>query len=171
MSRIPVVLALVLAVAAAGACARGTPASPARVEPVETSAGLAPVAAPVEVSAAAVLRAWDDERAEAWARGDPARLMVLYTPGSVAGRRDRAMLRAWGARGLVVRGLRTQLLAVRELRHTWSTWTLQVTDRLAGGVAVGRGLRRPLPVDEATTRIVELRRLGGRWRVSAVWLP
>jgi len=78
------------------------------------------------------------------------------------------MLRAWGARGLVVRGLRTQLLAVHELRHTRSSWTLQVTDRLAGGVAVGRGVRRPLPVDEATTRIIELRRTGGYWLVSAV---
>ena len=161
MSRIPLVLILVLAV---GACAREAPAAPPRVEPVETTAAWAPAApAPVEV-----LRAWDAQRARAWARGDPRLLSTLYTPGSVAGRRDRSMLRAWAARGLVVRGLRTQLLAVHELRHTRSTWTLQVTDRLAGGVAVGRGVRRPLPVDEATTRIIELRRTGGHWLVSAV---
>jgi hypothetical protein len=161
MPRVPLVLALVLAV---GACAREAPAAPALVEPVETSAVGAPAAPPpVEV-----LRAWDAQRAEAWARGDPGLLARLYTPGSMAGRRDRAMLRAWGARGLVVRELRTQLLAVRELRHTRLTWTLQVTDRLAGGVAVGHGIRRPLPIDQATTRIVVLRRLGGHWRVSAV---
>ena len=48
------------------------------------------------------------------------------------------MLRAWADRGLVVRGLHTQLLAVREVARTRSTWTLRVTDRLVGGVAVGR---------------------------------
>ena len=78
------------------------------------------------------------------------------------------MLRAWEARGLVVRGLRTQLLEVRELSHTRSTWTLQVTDRLAGGVAEGRGVHRQLPVDEATTSVIELRNVGGRWLVSSV---
>jgi hypothetical protein len=78
------------------------------------------------------------------------------------------MLRAWVARGLVVRGMATQLLAVREVRLTASTWTLRVTDRLVGGDAVGRGARRPLPHDAPTTRTVELRRVGGSWLVSAV---
>jgi hypothetical protein len=78
------------------------------------------------------------------------------------------MLRAWSARGLVVRGLRTQLLLVRVLGHRASSWTLLVTDRLAGGVAVGAGLHRPLPRDQATTRTVRLRRVGGRWRVVSV---
>ena len=55
---------------------------------------------------------WDAARAEAWADGDVRRLGELYTPDSVAGRRDRAMLRAWLARGLVVRGLTTQVLAL-----------------------------------------------------------
>ena len=77
------------------------------------------------------------------------------------------MLRAWADRGLVVRGMRTQLLAVHELAHTRSTWTLQVTDRLVGGVAVGIGVRRLLPGDEATTRTVWLRlaaAAGRPWR-------
>ena len=67
------------------------------------------------------------------------------------------MLRAWTSRGLAVEGLRTQLLAVRELARTRSTWTLLVTDRVVGGVAVGPDVRRPLPRDEATTRTVRLR--------------
>ncbi len=134
------------------------------VEPVEIAATQAPAGPPpVEV-----LRAWDARRAEAWARGDARLLSRLYTRDSVARRRDRAMLRAWTGRGLVVRGLQTQLLAVRELRRTPWTWTLQVTDRLAGGVAVGSGVRRPLPRDEATTRTIEFRRVGGRWLVAAV---
>jgi hypothetical protein len=115
-----------------------------------------------------VIRSWDVRRAEAWARGDPAVLATLYTADSVAGRHDRAMLRAWAARGLVVRELRTQLLAVHELAHTRSAWTLRVTDRLVGGVAVGAGSRRPLPRDEATTRTIRLRLVDGAWRVASV---
>jgi hypothetical protein len=86
----------------------------------------------------------------------------------VAGRRDVAMIGAWAARGLVVRGMRTQLLAVYELARTRSTWTLLVTDRLVGGVAVGRELRRWLPRDDVTTRTVRLQRVGDRWRVASV---
>jgi hypothetical protein len=166
MSRKTIATAVLVA-ALAAACARETPAPAARVEaaePVEAAAGPAPAAPPpVEV-----LRAWDAQRAEAWARGDPSLLAALYTPGSVAGRRDRAMLRAWVSRGLVVRGLRTQLLAVREVRRSRASWTLRVTDRLTGGVAVGPGVRRPLPVDAATTHTVVLHRLGGRWLVASV---
>jgi hypothetical protein len=77
------------------------------------------------------------------------------------------MLRAWAARGLVARDLRTQLLAVRVLRHTRSAWTLLVTDRLVGGEAVGRGASRPLPRDGATTRTVRLRLVGARWLVAS----
>ena len=78
------------------------------------------------------------------------------------------MLRAWVAHGLVVRGLHTQLVAVQELAHTGSTWTLRVTDRLVGGLAVGPGVRRPLPRDGATTRTVRLRLVDGAWRVVSV---
>jgi hypothetical protein len=159
MSRKTLLPALVVATTAAWA-----PAAPAQVEPVETTAASAPAGPPpIEV-----LRAWDARRAEAWARGDPRLLSPLYTADSVAGRRDRAMLRAWSARGLAVRDLRTQLLAVHVLRHTRSAWTLLVTDRLTGGVAVGRGPSRPLPRDGATTRTVRLRWVDGGWRVAAV---
>jgi hypothetical protein len=78
------------------------------------------------------------------------------------------MLRAWVARGLAVRGLRTQLLAVRTVDHTRTTWTLEVTDRVLGGVAVGPGVRRPLPRDRPSTRVVRLRRVDGVWRVAWV---
>jgi hypothetical protein len=125
-------------------------------------------AAPAGPPPVAILRAWDADRARAWARGDQHLMRALYTPGSVAGRHDRAMLRAWTSRGLVVRRLRTQLVSVRVLAHYRSSWTLLVTDRLAGGVAVGAGLRRPLPRDQATTRTVRLLRVHGWWRVASV---
>ncbi len=166
MSRKTLLVPLLVAAVTTACGSAGTRAGtgPALVEPVEISAAGAP-AAPPPVQ---VLTAWDAQRAEAWARGDPKLLATLYTRGSVAGRHDRAMLRAWASRGLAVRDLRTQLLAVHELRHTASTWTLLVTDRLVSGEAVGSGVRRPLPRDGASTRVVRLRLVAGEWRVAAV---
>ncbi len=154
-------MTLLLAVAVAAA---NPPAGVPLVGPVDTTAAKAP-AGPAPV---VVLAAWDDRRAEAWARGSPRLLARLYTPDSVAGRDDRTMLRAWMRRGLSVHGLRTQLLSVDELAHTRSTWTLRVTDRLVGGVAVGSGVRLPLPADNASTRTVRLRLVDGQWRVAEV---
>ena len=161
MSRKTLLLALLVAVPATCVFARP---GPLLIEPVEIAAVRAP-AGPPPVEA---LRAWDAHRAEAWARGDVRLLSTLYTRDSVAGRRDRAMLRAWLARGLVVRGLQTQLLEVREVRRSASMWRLIVTDRLVGGLAVGTRVRRPLPHDAPTTRTVELRRVSGSWLVSSV---
>ena len=128
----------------------------------------APVTPPPEVPAAAVLHAWDDRRARAWAGGDPAALRDLYTAGSPAGRADRAMLRSWQERGLRVEGLRTQLISL--VVRGWSQGRLAVvvTERLAGGVAVGAGVRLPLPRDAVSTRTVVLRRVAGEWRVRSV---
>ena len=62
-----------------------------------------------------------------------------------------------------------QLLAVRVLAHGPGRWLLRVTDRLAGGEAVGYGVRVALPRDRASTRTVRLARGDdGRWRVVAV---
>jgi hypothetical protein len=122
-----------------------------------------------EVRAAAVLSAWDDRRAEAWAAGDAGALADLYTVRSSTGRADGAMLRTWTRRGLRVEGMRMQLLDL-DVRH-WShgRLSLVVTDRLAGGVAVGVGGGRvPLPRDEPSTRSVVLRRVAGEWRVRSV---
>ncbi len=141
-----------------------THAGPA--EPVGVLAAVLPALVwppPIEL-----LRAWDARRAEAWARGSPHLLRPLYTHGSQAGRRDRAMLRAWVGRGLTVTDLHTQLLAVRVLGRTASSWTLQVTDRVVGGTAAADGHRWPLPRDGATSRTVRLRWVQGAWRVAAV---
>lgn len=113
-----------------------------------------------------VLHAWDDRRAAAWAAADPAALAGLYTPGSAAGTRDVAMLRAWSARGLRVEGLRMQLLAVDVRRRTPERLVLAVTDRLVGAVAEPGGL--PLPRDRASRHVVTMRWVEGEWRVSSV---
>jgi len=116
----------------------------------------------------AVLHAWDVRRARAWARGDRAELRDLYVPGSLAGRRDVAMLDAWDERGLRVLGMRMQLLSADVRLETADRVRLVVTDRLASAVAVGRGTRVVLPRDAASTRTVLLRRWAGEWRVAEV---
>jgi hypothetical protein len=171
MARVSLLVAVTTTVVCVAAGVWGRVQPPA-VEPVEAPAGGAPARhRAIQPPAIQLLRAWDERRAEAWATGDLRRLAGLYTPASVAGRRDRAMLRAWLERGLVVRGMRTQLLEVRERQRTATSWTLQVTDRVVGATAVGDGLRLALPDDAATTRTVVLRRVRGRWRVAAVRPP
>jgi hypothetical protein len=115
-----------------------------------------------------VLHDWDRRRARAWASGDPRSLRALYTPASVAGRRDAGMLRRWTGRGLAVRGMRMQVLDGRVRVHSADRLVVEVTDRLIGAVAVGRGVRRELPADLASTWAVTLRRVAGEWRVAAV---
>ena len=119
------------------------------------------------VEAAAVLRAWDADRAEAWARGSVAALRRLYVEG--AGERDAALLRDYFRRGLTVRDLRVQVLALEVLRHRPGEWLLRVTDRVAAGVVTSRdGTQQPLPRDRATTRDVLLVRRDAGWRVAEV---
>ena len=127
--------------------------------------------------AADVLRAWDGRRAEAFAAGDLAALRRLYVPGSRAGTADRALLRGYLDRGLRVEGMRVQVLALDVLAQRPGTLRLRVTDRLVGAVAVGESGRVVLPRDEASTRVVVLRRVAatarpagspGPWRVASV---
>ena len=134
-----------------------------------------PVAA--ALPAADVLRAWDGRRAEAFAAGDLAALGRLYVPGSRAGTADRALLRGYLDRGLRVEGMRVQVLALDVLARRPGSLRLRVTDRLVGAVAVGESGRVALPRDEASTRVVVLRRLAatarpdgapGLWRVASV---
>lgn len=123
---------------------------------------------PREVRAAAVLRAWDKGRSRAYASGDVEGLARLYAPRSGAGRADVRLLRSYLDRGLRVTGLRVQVLSLQVLSHHRHRWTLRVTDRVAGGVAVGGGRRWSLPRDRASTSRVVLRRGAGGWRVAAV---
>ena len=174
MARSPVGLAVALAAVVACSCGTAVvgllrapaerPTAAVTARPVAAQ----PVAQPAAVPAADVLRAWDRARSHAWAAGDVRVLRELYTPGSVAGRRDVAMLRSYLDRGLVVQGLETQLLAVEELSRGPTRWVLRVTDRIASGTALGRGVQRALPQDGATTATLTLRRVGDGWRVASV---
>ena len=134
--------------------------------PVSRPSGAGPVLP--EVMALDLLRAWDARRARAWARGSPAALAGLYTPGSRTGLGDRRMLRAYADRGLRVTGLRMQVLAVEVRVAGQDRLVLRVADRLARGVARGRAGPVPLPTDRVSVRLVELRRVAGAWRVGEV---
>ena len=118
--------------------------------------------------AASALHVWDARRAAAYARGDAAALRRLYLPGSGAGARDVRVLEAYADRGLVVRGLRTQVLALEVRGSGPDRVRLEVTDRTVGARAVGGGVRAVLPRDAPSTRVVVLRALAGEWRVASV---
>lgn len=122
-----------------------------------------------DVPAADVLRAWDEQRAAAYAAGSVRRLRQLYVAGSAAARSDVHVLAAYRQRGLVVEGIRTQVLALRVLEQLPRRLRLRVTDRLAAAVAVGPGTRVVLPRDRPDTRrLTLLRGADGSWRVAAV---
>jgi len=114
---------------------------------------------------AAVLAAWDRQRAAAWAEADVEALRELYVDGSRTGAADARLLRHYRSRGLAVTGMATQVLALDVVERTGSRLVLVVTDRVVGGRAVGGGTPVALPADRASTRRVVLRREDGRWRV------
>ncbi len=145
------------------------PAVQPEAQPSGRTAAVARGAAGPAVSAeAAVLARWDARRATAYARGDPQRLRALYVRGSPAAVRDVAVLRSYLARGLRVRGLRMQMLAVEVREHRPGRIRLRVTDRAVGARAVGAGWSGPLPADQPTSRLVTLVRGQGSWQVSRV---
>jgi hypothetical protein len=84
-----------------------------------------------------VLHSWDARRAEAWAATDVVALRSLYVRGSGAGRADVRLLRAYEARGFVVRRLVTQIFAVSVLHRDLAWLRLGVFVGVAGGVVVG----------------------------------
>ena len=114
---------------------------------------------------AAVLAAWDERRAAAWAAGDEDELARLYVDGSRTGAADVRLLRHYRSRGLRVVGLTTQVLALDVVERTSARLVLVVTDRVVGGRAVGGGSPVALPADRASTRRVVLARDDGRWLV------
>jgi hypothetical protein len=121
-----------------------------------------------EQVAVAALRDWDERRAAAYARGDVAALRALYADGSAAGARDTRLLEEYVDRGLVVEGLRQQLLEVELLDDAPHRLTVRVRDRLAGASVVAAGRRVALPRDRPSTTDVVLVRQDADWLVWSV---
>jgi hypothetical protein len=120
------------------------------------------------VQALDVLRDWDGRRRRAWSAGDVDGLRELYVPGSVSGRRDVRMLRAYAARGLRVTGLRMQVRGAGLVRAGPGRAVVAVTERLVGAVARRGGRSVALPRDHYSHRLVRLRREAGEWLVVEV---
>jgi hypothetical protein len=169
--RLPVValvLALGLTVGVVGLTLvpSGSPAAPGRSVPSRSGVPVVD-----ERVAVAALHAWDERRAAAWAQGDRDALSRLYTRTSTAGRADARLLGLYAVRGLVVRHMRMQVLRLRVLVAQPSRIVLDVTDRLAGAVAVrvdDDRVRRALPADGPTSRRLVLRRDGEQWLMAGV---
>ena len=113
-----------------------------------------------------MLATWDERRSAAWAEGDAAALSRLYVDGSGAGAADVGLLQDYARRGLRVREMATQVLALRVAARSPGRLELVVTDRVVGAEAVGSGAPVSLPVDRPSTRRVVLVREGGRWVVE-----
>jgi hypothetical protein len=143
-------------------------AAPASVRPAPSQATARVRTTHEEAAAAAVLREWDERRAAAYAAGAVAALRSLYQPGSVVARADVRLLKGYLDRGLVVTGMRMQVLSLEVQRATGSLLRVRVTDRLVGAEARGSTGVLPLPRDSPTTRVVTLRRVEGEWRVVSV---
>ena len=120
------------------------------------------------VVASQVLHGWDARREAAWASADPAALRSLYVRGSGAGAADVRLLRAYDARGLVVRRIVTQVFALRVLHHDAAHLSLRVVDRVAGGVVRDSTRTRALGTTRPVVRVVVLRRVAGVWKVAEV---
>jgi hypothetical protein len=120
------------------------------------------------VEALEVLHDWDVRRARAWARADFDALRALYVRGSGAGHADARMLRAYRARGLVVRRLVTQVFAVRVLRSDGTALQVRVFDRVAGGEVLDHGDVVPLRSSPPATRTITFHPGAAGWRVADV---
>ncbi|MDP3894064.1 hypothetical protein [Nocardioides sp.] len=115
-----------------------------------------------------ILTAWDERRASAWAAGDLRGLRDLYVAGSGPAREDVRRLKAYLDRDLRVEDLRMQVLALSVVQRDERSMVLEVTERLAGGSAVGPVGRRSLPAGQTTTRTVRLVLHRGTWLVDEV---
>ncbi len=113
-----------------------------------------------------VLHGWDDRRTRAWSKSDPSALRSLYVPRSAAARSDVRLLRAYTARGLVVRRMVTQVFGVVVLRRDPDRLVLRVRDRVAGGIVVRRGRVWALPSTRPVVRRLEFRLVGGAWALA-----
>jgi hypothetical protein len=125
-----------------------------------------PVADVAPSRPAEILAAWDERRSEAWAEGSTEALRRLYAAGSRTGAADVRLLRRYLARGLVVEGMATQVLALGVVERGPERWVLVVTDRVVGARAVGGASPVALPADRASTRRIVLVRAGEEWVVA-----
>jgi hypothetical protein len=135
-----------------------------------TPPAVTPAAAAATIDWASILRALDQARSAAFARGDPAGLRAVYAPGAPALQRDQDVLARLTGAGLRAAGLRLTATTVTTADRSGDRVRLAVKDVMppyrlvdAGGAVVaerpGRGAR---------SWSVVLARAGDRWLVYDV---
>ena len=139
-----------------------------RASPEPSSAAVVSVAAEPAARGLEILHDWDLRRSRAWADGDVTALRGLYVAGSAVGALDSADLARWTRSGLRVVGLRQQVAAYHLAREAAGRLVVVVTDRTVGGVAVGGGVRTPVPASAWTTHRIGLVHSRTGWRVTEV---
>ena len=160
--------------AGVGLLLHGGSVAPVAHRPAQGAARSATAATPGPNDPLEVLHAWDRRRAAAWSHGDAAALARLYVTGSRARSADIALLRRYTDRGLVVSGLRMQVLRARVLVDRSRVLVLEVTERLAtarAAPATVRSASRTLPAGGVSTHLVRFRKVGAAWLVAAVTTP
>jgi hypothetical protein len=118
-----------------------------------------------------VLGGLDTVRAEAFASGDVDLLDDVYLDERAAAP-DVAVLRAYRARGLELRGTQMERRRCTVSERGADRIVLDVVDRLGTTtVREAGGPWRALPRDGWTRHTVVLRRVGDAWRIGAVSSP
>jgi hypothetical protein len=139
--------------------------------PASASLALAPPAcASPQCRAAQELHRWDRSRAQAFVAADPAALARLYETGSLAGRRDLALLERYVGAGVRITMMTTQVFSLRIRVVARDRVVVDLVDRVAASGDDGvRCLR--LPSSAPRPHQVELRHRDGNWVVAAVRRP
>jgi hypothetical protein len=115
-----------------------------------------------------VARDWDEARTSALLAGDVPRLRELYRPGSGLARQDVDLLRRYAGRGVRLRSMARQVLAVDVHVSSPRAVALTLVERLVAVRAQVDGLERTLPTPALTTHRLHFERVDGRWRLSSV---
>jgi hypothetical protein len=158
--------AIAVLLAVAGLVGRSASAHPdPGPAPRTTPVDLAPRPELPGARAVRVLEEWQEARSRAYSVGGVGALRRLHAPGSEAGRRDVAVLRAWASRGLGL-DLVTETGAVSVLVARPRLVVLRQRARVRA-VAEVAGERRRLPAGGWSWRRVTLRQLDGRWVLSS----
>lgn len=120
--------------------------------------------------AIAVLRWWDAERADAYARGDVDALRALYAPGAEVARSDVAVLDSYTARGLLVHGLAFEVVAAVVVEESAAHLVVEVEDRLlrARVLSTEGEVVATLPGRGLAERTLTFERDAARWRIADI---
>ena len=168
LARSWVLVTVAVAVCSLAGCGSGAPRAAALTDSAVGAVAAEPAEERPAVRALAVLRRWDRLRAAAYAAGEPGTLRSLYSPGSWAGARDVRTLRTYADRGLVVRGLRMQVLSAELLPARPGTLRLRVEERVAGGTVTDGRAEVRLPTGRPTERVVTLVHGPQGWQLRSV---